>query len=222
MSTTPAKFDLEIDLHECFDEHGRPAGITGHFSYAVDLFDRGSIEQLAERFLRVLDAVTADPDQRADQVPVLSAAEQEQVVHGWNDTARCDRPHDPARALRGPGRPHPRGHRGGLRRRRGDLRRAQPRANQLAHHLIGNGVGPEGIVAMALPRSVELIVAMLGVVKAGAAYLPIDTDYPVDRIRFMIDDAKPSYVVTLRTAAARLPADAPLLVLDDPATRETS
>ncbi|MEU4621976.1 amino acid adenylation domain-containing protein [Actinoplanes sp. NPDC023801] len=216
----PAKFDLEIDLHECFDEHGRPAGITGNLLYAVDLFDRGSAEQLAERFLRVLSAVTAAPDQRADQVPVLSPAERERMVHDWNDTARDIAPTTlpalfEAQAARVPE---------ATAVVFGDVtltyRELNHRANQLAHHLIGTGVGPEDVVALALPRSVELIVAMLGVVKAGAAYLPIDTGYPMDRMRFMIEDAKPAYVITLRSTAARLPAGAPLLVLDDPATRQ--
>ncbi|MCX5386229.1 non-ribosomal peptide synthetase [Streptomyces sp. NBC_00083] len=211
---TPAKFDLSFDLSERFDEYGRPAGMAGEVFYAVDLFDRPSVERLAERFTRVLGALAADPGRRVDQVPVLSAAERETVLRTWNDTARPVPPtHLPAlfekQAARTPGATAVVFD--GAAVTYGEL---NARANRLAHHLIERGVGPEDIVGMALPRSIDLIVAMLGVLKAGAAYLPIDTDYPQERVRFMIEDAKPSYVVTLRAIAAWLPAGTPLLVLD--------
>ncbi|MEU3054382.1 amino acid adenylation domain-containing protein [Streptomyces griseus] len=216
---TPAKFDLNFDLSERTDDGGRPAGMTGELSYALDLFDHSTVEGIAERFTRVLDTLTADPAQRVDHVPLLSAAEREMVLRLGNDTARQVPPTTlpalfQAQAARTPG---------ATAVVFGDTvlsyQELNVRANRLAHHLIDDGVGPEDVVALALPRSIDLIVAMLGVVKAGAAYLPIDADYPVERVRFMIEDAKPSCVVTLRGNAASLPADAPLLVLDDPATR---
>ncbi|MFF5020274.1 amino acid adenylation domain-containing protein, partial [Streptomyces sp. NPDC001165] len=217
---TPAKFDLSFDLRERFDEHGRPAGMTGEVFYAVDLFDHASIEQLAERFTRVLDTLSTGPDKRVDQVPVLSAAEQEKVLHTWNDTSRSVPPTTLPALFQDQAARTPEATAvvfDGTTLTYGEL---NIRANRLAHHLIEHGVGPEDIVGMALPRSIDLVVAMLGVLKAGAAYLPIDTEYPEERVRFMIEDAKPSYVVTLQATAARLPADAPLLVLDDAATQE--
>ncbi|MFI6440755.1 amino acid adenylation domain-containing protein [Streptomyces sp. NPDC050759] len=216
----PAKFDLSFDLRERVDEHGRPAGMTGEIFYAVDLFDHAGIEQLAERFTRVLDTMATDPDQRVDQVPVLSAAEREKVLHTWNDTSRSVPPTTLPALFQDQAARTPEATAvvfDGTTVTYGEL---NTRANRLAHHLIEHGVGPEDIVGMALPRSVDLVVAMLGVLKAGAAYLPIDTEYPEERVRFMIEDAKPSYVVTLQATAARLPADAPLLVLDDAATQE--
>ncbi|MEU9157630.1 amino acid adenylation domain-containing protein [Streptomyces sp. NPDC048417] len=217
---TPAKFDLSFDLCERFDERGRPAGMTGEIFYAVDLFDHASIEQLAERFTRVLDTLATGPDQRVDQVPVLSAAEQEKVLHTWNDTSRSVPPTTLPALFQDQAARTPEATAvvfDGTTLTYGEL---NTRANRLAHHLIEHGVGPEDIVGMALPRSIDLVVAMLGVLKAGAAYLPIDTEYPQERVRFMIEDAKPSYVVTLQATAAWLPADAPLLVLDDAATQE--
>ncbi|WP_405670574.1 amino acid adenylation domain-containing protein [Streptomyces sp. NBC_01530] len=216
----PAKFDLSFDLRERFDEHGRAAGMTGEIFYAVDLFDHASIEQLAERFTRVLDTLTTGPDQRVDQVPVLSAAEQEKVLHTWNDTSRSVPPTTLPALFQEQAARTPEAIAvvfDGTTLTYGEL---NTRANRLAHHLIEHGVGPEDIVGMALPRSIDLVVAMLGVLKAGAAYLPIDTEYPKERVRFMIEDAKPSYVVTLQATAAWLPADAPLLVLDDAATQD--
>ncbi|MFG3578677.1 non-ribosomal peptide synthetase [Micromonospora chersina] len=216
----PAKFDLAFDLRERFDDEGRPAGILGDIVYAVDLFDRDSVERLAERFARVVGTLAADPDQRVDRVSVLSAAERKRVLHTWNDTARQIPPTTlPALFEVQVGR-NPAATAvvfGDVALTYGEL---NVRANRLAHHLIAHGVGPDDIVSMALPRSIELIVAMLGVLKAGAAYLPIDIDYPVDRVRYMIEDAKPSYVVTVRRTAEQLPAGAPLLVLDDPATQK--
>jgi amino acid adenylation domain-containing protein len=216
----PAKFDLAFDLYERFDDRGRAVDMTGDISYAVDLFDRESVERIAERFIRVLETLTADPDQRVDRVSVLSPVERERVLYAWNDTARTIPPTTlpalfEAQVSRTPGATAVVFEDVAV--TYGEL---NTRANQLAHYLIDNGVGPENIVAMALPRSIELIVVMLGVVKAGAAYLPIDTDYPVERVGFMIGDAKPSYVVALQAVAARLPAGAPLLVLDDPATHK--
>ncbi|WP_461092305.1 AMP-binding protein, partial [Streptomyces incanus] len=79
------------------------------------------------------------------------------------------------------------------------------RANRLAHHLIGRGVGPERIVALLLPRSVDIVVARLAVMKAGGAYVPVDPDYPADRIAYMLDDADPALVLTTGHEADRLP-----------------
>ena len=87
------------------------------------------------------------------------------------------------------------------------------RANRLAHLLIAQGAGPEQIVALALPRSAELIVGLLAIVKSGAAYLPLDPDYPADRLAFMLADAKPACLITSDTIAQRLPGNAPRLVL---------
>ena len=90
------------------------------------------------------------------------------------------------------------------------------RANRLAWRLIRRGVGPDSVVALAVPRSPELVVAWLGVLKAGAAYLPIDAGYPADRIEFMLGDTRPSVVVTTAAVAAGLPvAGNEVLLLDD-------
>ncbi|HEY4746000.1 MAG TPA: AMP-binding protein, partial [Steroidobacteraceae bacterium] len=90
------------------------------------------------------------------------------------------------------------------------------RANQLAHLLIAQGAGPEQIVAVALPRSAELIVGLLAIVKSGAAYLPLDPDYPAERLAFMLADAKPACLITSSVIAQHLPEATRRLVLDDP------
>ncbi|EXG81669.1 non-ribosomal peptide synthetase [Cryptosporangium arvum] len=149
---------------------------------------------------------------------MLSADEYEQAVHGWNATGHSTAP-------------------GTVPALFADRVRAAPdaialvvedvtltyadldeRANQLAHLLREAGVGPETFAGLALPRSAALIVAELAVLKAGGAYLPLDLDYPAERIAFMLDDAAPVVVVTTRALAATLPAGTAVLVLDDPAT----
>ncbi|MGH3564525.1 MAG: amino acid adenylation domain-containing protein [Pseudonocardia sp.] len=92
-------------------------------------------------------------------------------------------------------------------------------ANRLAQVLCGRGAGAERIVGLAVPRSLDMIVAQVAVLKSGAAYLPIDLDYPVERIRFMLDDARPAVIVTMTDLAAELDGTtAPVLLLDDPST----
>ena len=94
------------------------------------------------------------------------------------------------------------------------------RANQLAHHLIARGIGPESLVAVALPRSLEMVPALLGILKAGAAYLPLDLDYPAERLAFMLADARPACLLTTRESAPKLSDGVPVLCLDEPAMQE--
>src|SRR5262249_22643013 len=96
-------------------------------------------------------------------------------------------------------------------------RELNKRANRLAHLLISEGGGPEDVVGLAVPRSLEMIVALLGILKAGAAYLPIDTEYPAERIAFMLRDARPALLLSVSEGAERLP-ESPTrrLLLDQP------
>ncbi|MFJ1601186.1 amino acid adenylation domain-containing protein [Streptomyces sp. NPDC088261] len=218
----PAKFDLFFSLSETFrtsPETGsgiQTAGLLGGIDYALDLFDRATVESLAERFVRVLDTVTRDPHRRVSGVDVLSAQERHQVVSGWNDTAQ----EVPATTL-------PELFRARAARTPDALAvvfdgaevtyaELDARANRLARLLIGRGIGPECVVGLAVPRSVDLIVGLLAVLKSGAGYLPIDPEYPAERIAFMVADAVPSLTLTTTEVAGRV-ATGPTLLLDDPA-----
>ena len=222
VSTGTAKLDLAITLAERRGPDGSPGGLVGAVEYATDLFDPATVETLFARLVRVLEAAVADPDQPVNSIDLLSEEERHRLLLDYNDTAvpviaDCL----PARfeaqvaatpqavaVVFGPT----------------TLTYAQlnARANRLAHRLMANGVAPEAIVALALPRGPELIVAILAVLKAGAAYLPLDVAYPPERIAFMLADAAPAVVVTDGATAGRVPPDGvtPRLVVDDPATVE--
>nr|WP_195911343.1 non-ribosomal peptide synthetase [Streptomyces kaniharaensis] len=211
-----AKFDLAVDLLERRGSGDTLDGIDGIVEYSTDLFDRASAERFAAQLLRLLQAAVTDPTQPIGRIDHLAPAEREQLLYGWNDTA-----HEvPAATL-------PELFQAQAARTPdadavvfGDTvvsyRELNERANRLAHHLIGLGVGPEQFVALAVPRSVEMVVALLGVVKSGAAYLPIDPGYPADRIAYMLADGAPALVLTTTAAAPHLPpTDRPVLALDD-------
>src|SRR5205823_9072779 len=177
-------------------------------------------ERLAGHLARVLEAVAGDPAVPLGRIDILTDSERDQVLEAWNDTDRdVARLAFPAlfeaQVARTPDAPAVLSETGAL-----SYAELEARANRLAHLLIERGAGPERIVALALPRSVEIVVAQLAVVKAGAAYLPVDPAYPPERIAFMLEDARPVLVVTLASLAERLPTldGMPVLSLDDPAT----
>ncbi|MBV9728782.1 MAG: AMP-binding protein, partial [Pseudonocardiales bacterium] len=186
--TGTAKVDLSIHLWEHHTPHGDPNGLHGMIEYATDLFDRSTIDTLFTRWARLLDVVTADPDQPISRIDLLTPDERHQLLTTYNNTAVVVPPVTlpelfEAQVTRTPN------HTALL---HGDTTltytQLNTAANHLAHMLIDHGVGPEDIVALALPRSVDLVVSVLAVLKAGAAYLPIDPDYPPARIELMLTD----------------------------------
>ncbi|MEV0059083.1 non-ribosomal peptide synthase/polyketide synthase [Nocardia sp. NPDC050718] len=188
-----AKFDLQFTLTEAGDVDGRADGMAIEIAYATDLFDAGSIAVLARRFTQVLAAVVADPTVVVGDIQLLSAEEQQRMLHDWATTgdavatgAETMLDRFAAIAAR-----HP--HAVAVKAAGATLTYDQLDAwsNRLARRLVGAGVGPETLVAVALPRSVELAVALLAVLKAGGGYLPIDPNYPADRIEYVLDDARP-------------------------------
>ncbi|HEX6355903.1 non-ribosomal peptide synthase/polyketide synthase [Actinophytocola sp.] len=175
------------------------------FGYESALFDTASIERIAGHFTRVLELVAENPMVSLGSVDILATAERDQLLGAWNDSGRevaeltlpelfeqqvARSPRASALIFDG-----------------GSIRFAEldVRANRLAHVLIGRGVGPEGIVALVLGRSVEIVVAQLAVAKAGGAYLPVDPTYPPERIAFMLADSRPVAVVTTADLAGTLP-----------------
>ncbi|KJS52207.1 hypothetical protein VM98_32900, partial [Streptomyces rubellomurinus subsp. indigoferus] len=203
-----AKFDLAFELIEQAE-----GGLAGLLEYSSDLFDPETAERICERFVRVLTAAAAEPDLRIGRIEVLGAAERRQVLEGWS-SAPCAVEEltaaelFAARVAAAPDAP-------ALLFEGGSYSAAEldARVTRLARHLVELGVGPETFVALALPRSVELVVAVLAVWKAGGAYLPVDPAYPADRISYMLEDAEPPLVLTRSDVADRVPAGRPVVVL---------
>ncbi|MFE2145281.1 amino acid adenylation domain-containing protein, partial [Streptomyces sp. NPDC059456] len=221
---TTAKFDLSFTLGESHAEDGLPTGLRGRLDYRTDLFAEATAQSLVDRLVRVIDALATTPDQPIRSVSVLAADELRRMLVEWNETAR-EVPDVTltglfeAQVVRTPDAPAVVS--GGVELSYAEL---NARANRLARHLVACGVGPEGLVAVALPRSVDLVVALLAVVKSGAGYVPVDPEYPADRIAYMLADAEPVLVLTDAATAALLPQDDALIakrvLLDEPSVQE--
>ncbi|MFK2891137.1 amino acid adenylation domain-containing protein, partial [Dyella flagellata] len=175
-----------------------------HFGYRPDVFERATVEQFAQRLVRLFEAFAEDADQPVGRIDLLGAEERRTVLETWNPPALALAPASLPEHFQQQVALTPEAI--ALICEQTELSYAQlnARANQLAHHLIKQGIGPEQIVAIALPRSAELVIALLAVLKTGAAYLPLDPDYPVDRLQFMLKDAHPACVITQRAIAAQL------------------
>jgi amino acid adenylation domain-containing protein/non-ribosomal peptide synthase protein (TIGR01720 family) len=186
-----AKFDLSFD----FVEQGADGTIRTWIEYSADLFDHSTVERLSQRLLRLLEQVAATPDVPLRELELLDGAERDQVLGEWNDT---DHP-VPATTLPELFRAQAARTPQALALVFGDERLSyaelDAQVEQTARVLAGLGAGPERTVAVSLPRSVELVVALLAVHRTGAAYLPLDPDYPADRLAYMLADARPVCVV---------------------------
>ena len=219
--THTARMDLTFSLAERWTEAGQPAGIAGAVEFRTDVFDPASIEVLIERLARVLGALTADPARRVWSIDVLDGAEHARLDEVGNRAVLTQPAPAPvsipvlfaAQVARAPEAVAI-----SFEGRSMTYREVEEAANRLAHLLAGYGVGPGGCVGLLLPRCAEAIVAIVAVLKTGAAYLPIDPGLPAARIGFMIADAAPIAVITTAGLAGRLDGH-DLLVIDvnDPA-----
>lgn len=197
--TGTARFDLLMELEE------GPDGYSGHLEYSADLFDAASAQRLADGFLLYLDALLDHPEAPIGSAALLTPAE-EACIEGWNRTdVTLDegvRLHDLVRASarRTPDAVAVRG---------GDqeltYRELEVRAYRLAHHLQAAGVGPDTMVGVFLDRSPDLLVTLLGILEAGAAYLPLDPSFPSDRLAYMLSDSGAGVVVSRVGLADSIP-----------------
>ena len=221
VDTHTARMDLAFSLAERFTEAGEPAGIGGTVEFRTDVFDAASIEALIERLQRVLVAMTADPARRLSSIDVLDDGEHARLDEIGNRAVLTQPVTAPvsipalfaAQVARAPeavamtfeGRSM-------------TYRELDEAANRLAHLLAGHGAGPGQCVALLFSRSAEAIVAILAVLKTGAAYLPIDPALPAARIGFMLADAAPIAAITTAGLRSRLDGcDVLVIDVDDPA-----
>jgi amino acid adenylation domain-containing protein len=209
-----ARVDLQFDVWESQDDAGRPAGIKGDVAYSTELFDRATVEAMVLRLIRLLETVVTDPDTHVADIDLVTGEERQRLLVDWNGPAREISPECfPARFARQAARtPQAEAVRCGTR----TLTYAElnERANMLAHELIAAGVQPGHVVAVSLARSEQLVVALIGVMKAGAAYLPVDPRYPVRRVEAMFHDAAPTMLVLDDSTAANVKMpDLPVLMI---------
>ncbi|TSC26813.1 amino acid adenylation domain-containing protein, partial [Corallococcus sp. Z5C101001] len=186
-----AKFDMSLSLADAAE------GFLGRLAYNSDLFSRATAERLVQHFVMMLEGIATDMGQRVMALPLMTEDEARQVLVVWNDT-RVDFPREAcipslieAHARNTPDAV-------ALVHEDTSLTFAQldAKANQLAHHLLTRGVGPEVRVALCLDRSLDLVVGMLGVLKAGGAFVPLDPAYPIDRLDYMLEDSGATVLVT--------------------------
>jgi amino acid adenylation domain-containing protein len=195
-----AKFDLFFSM---FEEDGR---LRGAMEYSTDLFDEARITRMLGHFEAMLESVVADPDQHIAELSILTKGERLQLLEEWNNTRRehledsclhdlfekqAERtPESIAVVFEGQQITY------------GELNR---RANHTAHYLQRLGVGPEVLVGICMERSLDMVVGVLGVLKAGGAYLPLDPSYPQDRLAFMVEDARVRVLLTQKRLIKNLP-----------------
>lgn len=204
------KFDLTLSLME-----ERGGALAGSLQYNTDLFEVTTIERLGEHYLRLLQGIATDPGQRLYELPLLSAADRQQVLLEWNRTAKDYQGQCLHEMFEQQVERTPEALAVVFEREQIAYRSLNERANQLAHYLRRLGVGPETLVGVCLERSLEMVVALLAVLKAGAAYVPLDPEYPRERLSFMMEDAQASVLLTMDGLKGTLPShDTELIALD--------
>ncbi|MEU1470614.1 amino acid adenylation domain-containing protein [Streptomyces sp. NPDC005761] len=201
-----SKFDLSFTFTETFEENGDPGGMRATVDYATELFDATTVHAMADRLVRLLGAVGADADRPLHTYDVLTPAERTRLAD-WGTGPVEELPASTLpelfqrRARRNPGAPAVRDADTTL--TYGEL---DARAGALAGHLAALGIGPEDRVSVALPRTNQLVVSVLAVLRTGAAYVPLDPDYPAQRLSYMLEDAGPRLLLTTPAIHRRLPA----------------
>ncbi|MGF1488147.1 MAG: amino acid adenylation domain-containing protein [Prochloraceae cyanobacterium] len=210
LERTIAKFDLTLSIRKTEE------GLVGSWEYNTDLFDRATIERMVAHFENLLNAIVENPQLSVSQLPLLSQAEQHQLLVEWNDTAqeypkdRCihqlfeeqveKTPDAVAVVFEG---------------EQLTYQQLNHRANQLAAYLQTLGVGPEVLVGICVERSLEMVVGLLGILKAGGAYVPLDPNYPLERLSYMLEDSGVEVLLTQQSLLDCFPEQQAKLVCLD-------
>ncbi|MGD7360293.1 amino acid adenylation domain-containing protein, partial [Ralstonia pseudosolanacearum] len=207
-----AKFDMTLELRETSE------GLAGSLDYATALFDRETIERYLGYLHRLLKAMAADDSQEVNRIALLDEGERAQLLDSWNETAA---PYPQASTIHGLFEAQVRRtpeaiaveHEG----QQVSYAELNARANRVAHALIGLGVGPDARVGLCAERSVELVIGLLGILKAGGGYVPLDPSYPQDRLTYMLEDSAPVAVLAQSNTREQLGAlSVPVLDLASP------
>src|SRR4029077_4733556 len=186
VSSASAKFDLSVSLAEERAADGSPAGIAGVLEYATDLFDRESVAALGARLIRRLEAAVAEPERTIGSLDILAVAERTRLIGDWNDTEHALEATTLPELFAAQAARTPAATAIVFENRTLSYAELNAHANQLAHHLVSLGVGPETVVGLCGARSPEMVFGLIGVLKAGGPSLPLDPAYPAERLAFML------------------------------------
>ncbi|MCF5249937.1 MULTISPECIES: non-ribosomal peptide synthetase [unclassified Pseudomonas] len=197
---TAAHFDLTLDIEESRDQ------LSASLSYATDLFEASTIERMARHWHNLLQAMVADQQQPISQLNLLSQDEQQHILQLWNQAdAGFSAEHLVHEMFANRARENPDAVAVKFDTQTLTYGELDRQANRLAHALIARGVGPEVRVAIAMPRSAQIMVAFLAVMKAGGVYVPLDIEYPRDRLLYMMQDSRAKLLLSHSSALAQLP-----------------
>ncbi|HEY7350647.1 MAG TPA: amino acid adenylation domain-containing protein [Ktedonobacterales bacterium] len=202
-----SKFDLTLYIWE------EAGSLVGSLEYNIDLFEAATIERMAGHFQTLLQDIAANPDQPLSRLPLLTEAERSQLLVAWNATQaaypenECVHQLFEAQAQR-----TPEGVALVYEKEQLTYQALNQRANQLAHYLQKLGVGPDVRVGLYMERSLEMVVGLLGILKAGGTYIPLDPAFPQERLAFMLEDAQVMALVTQQRLTTQLPAGAAKIV----------
>ena len=195
-----AKFDLSLYVDTT------PDGLEATLEYSTDLFDASTVSRMLGHFRTLLEGIAADPGRRLSELPLLTDGERRQLLVEWNDTA-AEYPRDAcihqlfeAQARRTPDAVAVVSGESSL-----TYAELEERAKAVARRLRALGVGPEALVGLCVERSVEMVTALLGILGAGGAYLPLDPTYPRERLAFILEDARPAVLLTQQRLLGHLP-----------------
>ena len=207
-----SKFDLTLAFAE------RNARLSGFIEYNTDLFCRSRIERMAGHFRTLLEGVVGDPDQSISTLPILTEHERDQLLVAWNDTEAdypkhlCIHQLFETQVEQTPNSTAIQSEYGSL-----TYRELNRRANCISHYLRRLGVRPGSFVGICAERSVDMVVGLLGILKADGAYVPLEPSYPKERIRFMLADSKASVLLTQRKFSSNFgDFDGSVIAIDDP------
>ncbi|MBO1055966.1 MAG: amino acid adenylation domain-containing protein [Dolichospermum sp. JUN01] len=210
IETVTAKFDLTLGMQNTGN------GLVGVWEYNTDLFDHSTIARMAGHFVTILAAIVANPSERIDQLPMLTAVEQHQLFVEWNDT-QADYPQDKCihQLFEQQVKFTPDAVAVIFENQQLTYGELNTQANQLAHYLQDIGVKPEVLVGIYLERSLSIIVTLLAVLKAGGGYVPLDPDYPQQRLADISEDSQFSVLITQQKLLNSLPVQGvKVIVLD--------
>lgn len=209
------RFEISLDLIELADS------IEGRLSYNTDLFDASTIERMRVHFQILLESATQDQETSVSRLPIMSETERQQLLVEWNDTrieyppVQCVHQLFEAQVERTPNAAAVTYDNQSL-----TYIELNQRSNQLRHYLAARGVQAGSLVAIYMERSIDMLIAVLAILKSGAAYVPLDPIYPHDRLAFMLSDSSPAVLLTKQRMLAQLPASGTNVLCIDSAGEE--